>query len=307
MGSSSQKWLERPKVARVLHVFEEVCNLIDEDGAVVAIQAQGMPMTSLAAKLDVPAGNMGKHGFKSGISPQSKVRTAPGQLSLGPLEISTTPARLWSGRLQSAHLTVVMKRPAGLVERIEYWLRSESPDESLYWAFSSGSGSRRPPSRPQGEATGGIARLAQDRIAIAAGEIISGIRAGDLAQAAAGAEAAAGLGGGLTPAGDDFLLGTFHALWFFWPPDQASRWAGRMAAVALPQTSPLSAAWLQTGAGGEAGEYWQKMFDAWSSGQSEALDESIRKIITTGHTSGSDALTGFSAAAILIGDGISIG
>jgi hypothetical protein len=80
-----------------------------------------------------------------------------------------------------------------------------------------------------------------------------------------------------------------------------------MAAVALPRTSPLSAAWLKAGANGEAGEYWHRMFDAWSAGQTVALDESIRNILASGHTSGADALAGFSAAAILIGDGISIG
>ena len=103
----------------------------------------------------------------------------------------------------------------------------------------------------------------------------------------------AGLGAGLTPAGDDFLLGSMYAAWIIHPPEVAKILAEGIANIAAPLTTSLSAAWLRAGSRGEAGAVWHEFFEALIAADSAQTQNALEKILAVGETSGADALSGF--------------
>jgi hypothetical protein len=104
------------------------------------------------------------------------------------------------------------------------------------------------------------------------------------------------LGVGLTPAGDDFLLGIIYGLWADGgrEPARTRQIAACIAAAAAARTTTLSAAWLTAAARGEAGRPWHNLITALRDNKN--VPQTIDHILATGHTSGADALAGFIAA-----------
>jgi hypothetical protein len=103
----------------------------------------------------------------------------------------------------------------------------------------------------------------------------------------------AGLGAGLTPAGDDFILGSLLATWIIHPPESARVLAKEVADTAGPLTTSLSAAWLRSAGRGEAGILWHEFFNVLLSTDSAGIQNAMDEILAVGETSGSDAMAGF--------------
>jgi Protein of unknown function (DUF2877) len=97
-----------------------------------------------------------------------------------------------------------------------------------------------------------------------------------------------GLGPGLTPSGDDFLMGALAALDAL---EQTNMHAVLACAVvaAAGRTSPLSASLLRTAAAGHVGENLHTMVAAIVTGDAHGAIAAAARI---GHTSGWDALAG---------------
>ncbi len=112
-------------------------------------------------------------------------------------------------------------------------------------------------------------------------------------------ELLAGLGPGLTPAGDDFLLGLLAAVYALRPQFTKIRWeklhtyASQIATLAAPRTTQLSAAWLTAAGTGAFGEAWHHLIRALNGDSLPAIIASTDRILATGATSGADALGGF--------------
>jgi hypothetical protein len=123
-------------------------------------------------------------------------------------------------------------------------------------------------------------------------------RAGDPLAAAAAARELAGLGPGLTPAGDDLLAG-FAATWLL-----AARALGRdvraarrltaaVAAAAGPRASPLGAGWLGHAARGEVGEAQGALLTCLlAREEAPELEAAAARVLAYGATSGADWLAG---------------
>lgn len=103
----------------------------------------------------------------------------------------------------------------------------------------------------------------------------------------------AGLGIGLTPSGDDFIVGAVLAAWIIHPVEIARGLATEITNVASPLTTSLSAAYLKSAGKGEAGILWHDFFYALTFGDSSAIESQFAKLISIGHTSGAEALAGF--------------
>ncbi|MFQ5942282.1 MAG: DUF2877 domain-containing protein [Anaerolineales bacterium] len=104
-------------------------------------------------------------------------------------------------------------------------------------------------------------------------------------------ERLAGLGGGVTPSGDDYLQGAIHALWSRVDKEQAWSISRVIVGAAVPRTNAISGAWLKAAARGEAGSDWHLLVEALT--VNRGLDEVVIQLILRGHTSGADALAGF--------------
>lgn len=112
--------------------------------------------------------------------------------------------------------------------------------------------------------------------------VLGGIAAGDEADCRAGVMGLAGRGPGLTPAGDDVLVGVLFALWVWRPMRE---WMSLIRDTAAPRTSTLSAAFIRAAAAGEAVWPWHRLVNH---APGAAAD-----ILSIGHTSGADAWAGF--------------
>jgi len=121
----------------------------------------------------------------------------------------------------------------------------------------------------------------------------SSVASADLPSIVAAAKKLAGLGQGLTPSGDDFILGALYATWIIHPPKIARTLATEVSNVAAPLTTSLSASWLRSAARGEAGILWHTFFNALLSADPIQIHKSITSILSVGATSGADALSGF--------------
>jgi Protein of unknown function (DUF2877) len=126
------------------------------------------------------------------------------------------------------------------------------------------------------------------------------IIATDLATSVTTAKQLAGLGQGLTPAGDDFIMGAILAAWIIHPSNMARVLAEEITNTAALLTTSLSAAWLRSAGGGEAGILWHEFFDALITGKDIQLP--ITKVLSVGETSGADALAGFVSLFIYWGE-----
>jgi len=107
----------------------------------------------------------------------------------------------------------------------------------------------------------------------------------------------AGLGPGLTPAGDDFLAGVLLALAEERPTDaDLGEIADLLLETAAPRTHEISAAYLKTAHAGEAHERWHALLGALSAGDSTAIEDTAHGVVEVGETSGADMLAGFLTA-----------
>jgi uncharacterized protein DUF2877 len=104
----------------------------------------------------------------------------------------------------------------------------------------------------------------------------------------AGVSGLIGLGPGLTPSGDDFLIGALAMLDALQQTNVHAALA-RAVLAGLTRTSPLSASFLRGAAAGHIGENLHVMICAVISGDADAAIAAAARI---GHTSGWDALAG---------------
>lgn len=121
----------------------------------------------------------------------------------------------------------------------------------------------------------------------------SSLAIADLPSSIIAAKKLAGLGPGLTPSGDDYMMGAMHAVWILHPHEVAQRLTRELAEFTAPLTTSLSAAWLRAAGNGEAGIAWHALFEALVSGQETAVQQRISNILSVGATSGADAFAGF--------------
>ncbi len=139
------------------------------------------------------------------------------------------------------------------------------------------------------------------RMASAARDLEDGIRAVNAASAARAASRILGLGGGLTPAGDDFLCGLGAALHCTsaghgtdaeflraWGEDVSSR---------LDATNAVSATFLECAIAGSFGaamcDWTWEMARGVTGGTSPGLAAAMGRVCAMGHSSGTDTATGF--------------
>ena len=104
----------------------------------------------------------------------------------------------------------------------------------------------------------------------------------------------AGLGSGLTPAGDDYLLGVMVALWLL----RRRTGLATMAQVAAPRTTQLSAAFLSAAAQGQLMESWHSLSTALAQGNRAACAAALTTLAAFGASSGRDALAGFAQTVL---------
>lgn len=122
---------------------------------------------------------------------------------------------------------------------------------------------------------------------------------GDDEMAEAGQEAVGGLlglGPGLTPSGDDFLIGASLALQAIGRRDAADAIATHVRAAPAGATSPISRAHIDAALAGHPGATSHAMISALLKGDAAAYPALLDRIDGIGHCSGWDTLSGVAVA-----------
>ena len=198
----------------------------------------------------------GRGLFSRALTVESPVSITGNQLRIGSLTVRTMGAEYWSPRPDWERLRELRDKIAGQLDALPD-LDSETPGQFTY------------------HFTSALARR-------------------DISGAKAAASRLAGLGAGLTPAGDDFLMGALYANWILHPPGQAELLAKAAADTAAPLTTSLSAAWLRAAGRGEAGASWHQYLEALAASNPDRVRVTMERILSIGATSGAEALAGFS-------------
>lgn len=231
------RWLRHSRPARILHLFDQVCNLVNDQGDVISLASPAVgpgPFTMILAA-DFP-------NYLSAIklSDPIHVDTAAQTVNIGPLRVETSQAGIWD--------------PIPEWSRLRHSRRTNWPE----------------------------ARPLSPHLETSLQQLLQALISADTAAIRAATRALAGLGGGLTPSGDDILIGVLYALWVC---DRQQDWRDLIVKTAVPRTTTLSAAFLQAAAAAEATIHWHHLVD----GRAAA----VAQIQAIGHTSGRDAWTGF--------------
>jgi len=309
LAPDARDWLAYSRHPRILHVFDHACNLINERREVLSIvtpQIGNGPFNLMISILwkssggfpDLDESRQTSEVSFSHLSLQSPVSNSANQLTLGDLTISTADAKLWAPRPdwerlharregilnQLKLLQIIAKHPFGT----NYQIRGGFPLRGLRdTPFDDHSG------LPFDKLRTGLDYHKLPITLSLISNLSSALVNADISSAQTITSQLAGLGQGLTPAGDDFIMGAVLAAWIIHPPEVASVLAEEITKTAAPLTTSLSAAWLRSAGRGEAGILWHNFFDALILADPVRVQESMDKILAVGETSGADALMGF--------------
>jgi hypothetical protein len=248
---------------RVLAVFDRACELASARGEVVAIVLPEIGDGPL--NVVVP----GHAGVFAAAQPGILTRQHEAQLQIGGLCVTLDGAVIWEPCPDWERL----RRNRGAVEHRLPLLQRFFADRSLsdLTGFA-------------GPVRSGLA-FQQALLDLRAGW------AGDPARLSRGARHLAGLGSGLTPAGDDFLAGLMLRAWLAHPEPEVV--CHIVVSAAAPRTTTLSAAVLRAAGRGECSAPWHRLLQALETGTVEELTAAAQGVLSYGETSGTDVLAGF--------------
>ncbi len=270
LTSAVNDWLTNSRQPRILHIFDRACNLINDRREILSIVTPeiGNGPFNLVVETDLL--------FIEYLSIESVVSASSNHLALGGLNISTTKAKLWNAKPDWEMLHSERDNISGQLTQlpITNYLKHGGFDTPL-------------------DGHSGLLNHQHLPILLFSNSLAPSLANADLPSSLIVAKELAGLGQGLTPSGDDFLMGALHAEWILHPLEIASEFAQKIAETAAPLTTSLSAAWMTSAGRGEAGELWHQFFDALVSGDEIEIQKTVKNILAVGETSGADALAGF--------------
>lgn len=269
-------WLRDTRHARILHVFERAVNL-----------AAGADVCALVSP-DIGNGPFNvvlpAYDFARRLTASDTVSVTLTTIRLGDLLIDTTTADVWNPCPDWHLLRAQRARLRAHVPAIHAVLRQYAPANSLaHLAVDL----TAPPSGLDARFVETARQRWQDMLQAALGQ--------DPAACVISARGLAGLGGGLTPAGDDWLVGCALAAHLGLPSPPAAAILLAAIRVAAPATNPLSASWLRAAADGACGQLWHTLLASCLQPDPRTVQQAAVALVRQGHTSGADALAGFVA------------
>jgi hypothetical protein len=275
----------------VLSVFAEVCNLVSDQDEVVALVSQRVGNGPLNIVLE-GNGFLAK-GLEVGLPVKGDGRgiRVGEALNNEPYRVSLAGAEIWEPWLEWDGLNVDWPGLEANLAVLHDHLIAQAPAESLACLLAANAAG--------GRSVESAYRKAARR---AIKGLLAALRVGNPQGIAAGAAALAGLGPGLTPAGDDFLLGLMAGL-RTWPQFLTGKRLSVEEAcqaiygAAAGRTNLLSVALLRSAKEGMFGEAWHILLAALRQGKAEEVRGAADRLLGFGGTSGADALSGFLAVS----------
>jgi hypothetical protein len=274
--------------AAVESAFADACNLVAEDGRRFSLVNHRVG--------DGPGNAVLKHGQMLCLLSSGDTVSGNGhRLRLGrSVHVDLRSARPWDPHPDYRRLALRPGTVVDHVSRLRLALPLEAPPVSL--------ASRHPCSTQGAFGSHPALSLVHARAGQICSSLLAAHRHRNLAGIQAHARQLAGLGPGLTPAGDDWLAGWLIGLrcQAALEPDREAlpvAAVGRtVVAVAAGRTSGFSLAHLAAAADGAAPLAWHHLLDALAKPEEQPVFAAVGTIVQRGETSGFDMLAGFLAA-----------
>lgn len=257
MSTRSVELLERSPLLRIASLFDHVVNLVNESDEVVSLQAVGTAFTPLTVMLN-------DDDFK-------RIR----RLHTGE-ELNLAVTCDW---LSDCHLLSGAHKPPQWTKLLQQTLSVMAHDRSLAYSAHPSLWSTVVDPDP-------IQRVARNTL----NQATHLYKTGHLDECCNQLESLSGLGLGLTPAGDDLLLGIMAACWY--SPEERTDYIRQHLSCYLTQqqnTTRLSRAFASCAAEGEFALPIHAVFRAENA---DELVQTVAEEIHWGHTSGSDVMGG---------------
>ena len=263
----------KPFAAHVLAIFDQACDLVTPDGNVIALVIPSVGNGPLNVVVD------GIPGVFASSPPGTAATRRTANLQIGDCRVDLKSATTWEpcpawDVLRNQRDAIVRRLPT-----LEAVALQHAPPASLVILAL------------QGVVVGQTSLLPDSAVFHKAQEALQAGWDGDLAQLREGTIQLAGLGSGLTPAGDDFLVGMMLWAWSAHPEPHAV--CHSIIQAGAPRTTTLSAALLRAASRSECTAAWHQLLNALGSGPDGELEAATRQVISYGATSGADTLAGF--------------
>lgn len=258
-----QEFLNRPRSGQVLATFARSCYL-DLDGQIVALVAPELMNGPLNIVVDAPNGTFER------LAAGTRVSSA--EIILDGAAIWDASLRPWQRHRQDligAHIC-----------HLRHLLADASPAGGLAHAALHGQSLTTDRTPLEAQALPALVTLSE------------GFKHGDRMVISRAAQTLAGLGPGLTPSGDDVLVGALLAA-AVWPTLSRETVRDAITGGVRGRTTRISAAYLDAAARGEASEPWHTFLAALCAPDSAPMLAAARLLLAFGETSGSDMLAGF--------------
>ena len=274
----AREWLSSATKPRIHSLYRHSVNLIDTRQGLMSVV---LPSVGPGPFAIVAAPENESFGGFSTLEIQGPIKLRGRCIQLGDVQVEAANAEEWQPVPDWRRLGEELY--ATRVLQLAALLRQHAPPDS-FAPLANGT-MPEPDQTFQSKALRAAAEPAK--------RLRNSLASGDVGEAVEATKRLAGLGGGVTPSGDDYLQGAVHALWSRLDEERARRMGVAIVASAAPLTNAISGEWLKAAAQGEAGEDWHLLIQALASDQ--GVDEAVIQLIQRGHTSGADALAGFLA------------
>jgi hypothetical protein len=283
------------QAARVLAAFDRVCNLVTGEGSVIALVAPQVGDGPLNVVLGGTVDFFGTVRVGAEVTCDRNWLLAYGGACHPSFHVDLCQAATWEPCPDWARLRARRGQMLSLLGDLRALCAGHSPRsvlEPLLGAKQQAEPSRSPGKLDLASHLGGgdLAGMTLDRALEAAVDLCAGWSA-DGERLRRGGAALAGLGAGLTPAGDDFLSGAMLAAWLAHPTPR--RFCQILAQAAAPRTTALSAAFLRAAARGQCNAAWHRLLGALAEGTETDVIVAAQRVLGLGATSGADTLVGF--------------
>lgn len=288
---------------RVHSVFDRVVNIEHGAGVLASLAVRGLDDAPGSARLDVDSFT------GTALVVGDPVRASAGRLCLGgAIEVSFERAVAWQCRLP-----VYAGAPGGLRRALRAaragrsaWMTDPALAAPVADGDRTGDGGDRD-GHIDGDRDGDLDGAMGRALARHAAALLDALAARRRDDAIAHATSLIGLGPGLTPSGDDFLVGLFVVFHLEGSPCQG--WldggAGLLAAAAA-RTNAISQAALAEAAKGRVRQSIVDLLAALLDGSPEATGRALQRVLAIGASSGADIAAGLLAGLELnlrVGDG----
>jgi hypothetical protein len=275
-------WLQARRTCKILHVFDQAYNLINEEGRILSIVGPEFTPGPFSLVLEKPF----PQAFREGIDLTTSVSVQSDRLEIGSYQVEWGDAEPWDSRPDWQTLQKNRPRIFNDLEELEVLGGRYAPTGSFFYLLS--------PREEQQESGSRLTKeFALQQAAAPAKALGEGVVQLDLDRVRKAARELSGLGSGLTPAGDDFLCGALMASRILMRPGDHEQIHETMMVAALGRTNALSMAYINAAGLGEIHQDWHQLLQRWVDGSSSNWKEVLKRICGWGHSSGADTLGGF--------------